>query len=137
MGPTKSNKKYIGNKVISGTFDLPLKTALGEKVLTVSFEDGTQTTLTEKSYNRMITDTETDATNLRKLKCEPVVQEILVLMQEANLTMGEVNFVIELTALSIDKNASDAMNKIFKVEYPEDRTLLSIDALLKGNEPIA
>lgn len=130
-------KKYILDKVVTGTFDMPEKTALGGKILMVTFEDGSQKPYTEKSYKNILSDEATDATKFRELKCNPIVQEMLLLMQEANLTMGEVNYTLELTAISLDKSSTDALNKIFKVDFPDHRSLLAIDAVLKGNEPFA
>lgn len=131
------DKKYIGKQEVVSTVDSGKQTPLGFSILEVTFEDGTKKLFTSKSYNNMVSTEEVDATTLRDRKCKPVVQEILALMTEANLTMGDINYTVELTAISVDENSKNAVNKVFKVEYPEDRSLLGIDSLLKGNEPDA
>lgn len=129
------DKKYIGKKEVESFTETPSVTPLGGKVLNVLFKDGTTQLLTEKSYKNMLSEAETDATALQDLKCKPVCQEILALMAEANLNLGEINHTIQLTAASVDQNAAAAINKLFKVEYSDQRSMLAMDAILKGNEP--
>lgn len=127
--------KYIGEKIVDNFTECPEKTPLGANILNVVFTDGTTKIITERAYKNMLSPAATDATALRDLKCKPVCQEILALMAESNLTLGDISYVMQLTAVSIDENASKAVNKLFKVEYKDERSLLAMNSILQGNEP--
>lgn len=125
---------YVGDKAIRAVIDAKNATPLGTKVVNVVFEDGTQESLTEKTFKNIRTEKPVDATELRRLRCEPLVQEILVMMLETNIKWNEIDYVMGLVVESLNANSESASNKLWGVESVGDRTMLDIDTVLKRDE---
>lgn len=129
-----TTKEYIGEKEIKVVTDTTKLTPLGGKVMEVTYVDGTTEEITEKTL-KIIKDTKPcDATELRRRRVEPVVQEFLIMMREGNLKLSEVDYAMSLVIESINQNSNEANNKLWNVSDGGERTFLQVDEVLKDGE---
>lgn len=125
-----NKKQYIGKKEVSKVNNTGETTPLGCEIFEVEYVDGSKETLTKKILDVVLDDKECDLTELRRRRVEPVAKEMLVLLREANLKVGEVDFLLTLFTESINQNSEQASNKLWNVEEGGDRTFLQIDDIL-------
>lgn len=130
------DKKYIGTKPIMMVEELSeIKTYLGNKMVKIHFEDGTNNILPEKVFATAVTTAPIDATALQDKICMPVAQEILAILTEASLTITNAGHTIDLVVNSLQHNTTEAAKRLFNVDHLENRTLMSFENILKGNAP--
>lgn len=135
MSNKKNEEKYLGNKKVLSVNETGDTTPLGSKIYEVNLEDGSIEVVTEKILNYVVDTKECDLTELRRRRVEPVVKEMLVLLREANMKIGDLDYLLSLFTESINQNNNEASNKLWNVKDGGERTFLQIDKVLEDNGP--
>jgi len=106
--------KYLGHRKIKEILYLETKTFLGEGRIKVTLEDGEVQELPVEMLEATITDKKSDATNLRNKRVFPVVDKILAILTDSELSFAEISYATgpRLKA-SIDDNVERSYEKIW------------------------
>jgi len=124
---------FIAEKEIKTVVDTQKKTPLGDNILEVHFTDDTSQIITEKVKNKIESSEASDASTVQGIKVGSLAHDILVLMREYNLELGEIDPLLKLIVESVNQNSERASNKLWNVDFPEQRTFLQIDEILKDD----
>lgn len=107
-------------------------------VVIVSYEDKTVETLSKRMYDATVSDEACDLTALRDKRMEPVAREVLGLLRDWGIKVGEIRYLSVLLDTSLSENEKAANVKLWQawlpgLQNPDDIDLISIDAVLKKN----
>lgn len=119
---------YLGSKKIQATEDL------GNRVL-VKFKDGSQEELSKLMFEASKTSGPVDLTKLRDTRCHPVVEKIIAILLEWDVKMSEIDYILNLTASSLNMSQESASNLLWKKDKME-RTVYDVEAVLKAHRTI-
>ena len=121
--------KYIGPKKIKKVKLAERKTYLGKDVYEITYEDNTTEEYSEENLNTIVSDKEKDLTSLREVFVKPIVEKLIVILLEAEVKIMDVEYILNLTANSLNENIETAITKIIgKDKY--NRTLADIHKIL-------
>lgn len=130
-GPAgKIPKQYIGDKEISFVTDIDDKTPIGSDMVLVSFADGTSRRFPKMLYKRLAQDHQIDATSLRTLWVDPLINQVIVLMQESDLKMEDIDYFVNTMLASIEQKCNVANARLYGVDFYPQRSLLAIERIL-------
>lgn len=130
--------KYLGDRRIKVVSDAG-ETRTGDKLINITFDDGSTVVYSERMLQSdgVVTPNATNATALRSARMFGVTKDILTLLLAYNIEVGEVNFLGQLVATSVNKNLDAAEQHQWGVPYLDQRTMDQIDRVLeaKGERP--
>lgn len=131
MEPTK---RFIGpNEVLFVTDLVDEKTPLGNDMVLVNFGDGKDKKLPKMIFNCLVTDAPINLEELRQRWVDPVVNQTIVLLQEADIVMDDMVYFNQTLLNSIDYKSERAIAKLYGVDFYSQRSLLQIEKVLNEN----
>jgi len=122
--------KYIGPTKILVVTDCDEKTPLGSPMKTVTFETGKIKNIPETLLNRLVSDEPVDLTALRTKWIDPVVNQIIILLQENDVVLEDIEYLVNTLLSSIEHKSSEAISKLFGVDFYGQRTLLQVEKII-------
>lgn len=127
--------KYFGqDKIKKATIVEGSTTYLGKPRIKLIFRSGKSEMMPLEVANSAVTDSSLDATQMTDKKIRPVVEKLLAILTEAELTMSEMNYLIPKLKRSIEV----AVQLADEVYWGKERykiTLKDIDGVLKSQSP--
>lgn len=132
--------KYVGANQIKKATKSKNVTYLGSPKIKLEYESSKTEEFPEECINNIVTDKVSDASSLRELRVIPVVEKILILLTESELSLDDIGYAIgpKLT-FSIQDSITRVMSLMFKKEIREASihgkvNLKDIDNILDGQE---
>lgn len=122
-------KKFYGDKKIKSAREIEEKTYLGNKKIVLELEDKTHVTLPLKIAQQATSIVKKDKTELVKARMKPVIEQIQVLLAEAELTVDEINYMMPFVTETVNVNIDKANEKLWGKTKGE-KTLLDVDRIL-------
>lgn len=130
----QAETNYIGEHEITGVLDTGITTKGGDKYFEVLFSGGKKKIYTDKIFKLITTPQQSDATTVNSVIVKYLTEQVLFLMAEADITISQVNPILDLVVASVNDNFEKAANKLWNVEYADDRTFLDADKILKNGQ---
>ena len=137
-------KGFIGLKQITITKESKRKTYLGNKVIEVTFKGGDKKEYPEEMLKTIVTEESTDLTSLQETMVRPIVEKILILLTESELTVGDIIYVLQTKVpYSIEVNTAKVYQKLWGNEkhgqmFPDQVnkliTLMDIETKLRAKK---
>lgn len=121
-------EQYIGEKQVQSLVEESIKTYSGKDILTVVYVDGTKEMMSKASFEALVTDKVSDATDLQKRKFTFLVLKVAETMAEYDIKFGEINQVMHLAG----QNLIDAANRASHYLWTKD----SVPFIPDGNDAI-
>lgn len=125
--------KYIGDKKILAIQNISETTPIGSEMVLVTFESGTPKKIPKALAERLQTDLPIDATQLRSKWVDPIVNQVIVLMQENDMKYEDMDYLITLLLTSIDDKCSRANAHLYGVDFYPQRTILSVERVINAS----
>lgn len=125
--------KFIGPNKIKTIGSSERKTFSGKDVYKITYQNEKVDYLSEESLKNIATGKSRDLTALRDLRCFPVVKELLEILAESNVKLGDVEYILERTSLSIQENIKKAADVLWEKEF-DNREMMDIEIILKSNK---
>lgn len=125
---------YIGSKKIENTkVDKSLD---GLEVVVVEYEDGLKDVFSKLMYDNIASEQPCDATLLREKRVEPVVKEVLTVLRNWGIKMGELQYFSVVLNTSLQQNENEALKRLWQPYIPtlkelDDIDLIAVDRVLK------
>ena len=133
---------FIGPKQIKETKPLG-KTSNGIEVVEVVYEDNTSETLSKLMYDKIISETACDASQLRNKRMYPIVILVATVLRDWGLKTSELPYFGTLLNQSLDVNIKEAERTLWLKYIPtltniDDVDLIAVDLVLRDklNEPV-
>jgi hypothetical protein len=131
MDTEKYIGKYVGpNKIVEAN-EADEKTYLGNPKLKLVFEDNQAMLLPLDAVEAAATPEKSDLTNLREARVKPVVEKLLTVLVEAELSSDDLNY-------AIGPKLTESLNAVFQraqaILWGKERheiTLYDVDKVLK------
>lgn len=132
---------YIGSDKVSIVAESDQKTPMGSDIVEVTFENGTKATMPKKTYELTVTDVPSDASIVRRTKFNQLVPGIKALICEYDITVAEIQPLLQELAAGIDNNFARATNFAWTGDDSQfipntnplyNRSLLEADALIRS-----
>lgn len=125
--------KYIGKKKIIKSELIRRTTLLGKPVHNITFEDKLQKEYPLEVLERIVTDEPIEWDQVTEKTLNPVVEKILAIMTEAEVTVDEAKYILQSKAfMSLEVNKKKADKVLWgKEEYQV--TLMDVDQQLRKN----
>lgn len=137
--------QYIGSLKVIGLVPDELKTVSGGEVFKVMFEGGQSQLMTKKAFYLLVTNAQSDATNLQERKFKLMLEELLTVVNDYDVTGEEVTKV----GLDLSNELMNSYNRALHFLLKKDDTtfnpsvgnpimttsLLDVDKILKTIPP--
>ena len=124
--PAVEDKKYIGTNIVTNTIDL------GDGNFKMVLSDGVEY-LTKDQLSLVLSDTPYADAEISKRKWNPAIQQIIQILLDNNMQMGDKEWVIQKVDGILVKNFNEGMAKKFGVVSVDNIALQTIDNILKSN----
>jgi hypothetical protein len=121
--------KFIGDKKIKETFVADRKTYLGKEVLAIIYEGNQTGELPAELAEKMATDEPTDATTLRDMQVNSVVEKMLAILLDSEIKIADVEYTLSKTSSSLQISLDKATEILWGKDLYE-RTLADINKVL-------
>jgi hypothetical protein len=129
------SKTYIGDREVLTIVDVEGETTpIGSSLVNVTFVDGVTKKYPKVLAINLQTTEPIDLTQLRSKWIDPVVNQIIVLMQEADIKMDDIGYLLDTLASSIEHKSMVSMNKLFGINHPGERTLLQMERIINDKK---
>ncbi len=123
--------KYVGpNKIITAE-EAEEKTYLGNTKLKLVYENGQTVLLPTDTVEAVMTEELSDLTKLREARVNPLVEKILVILTESELTNEDMNYAIGPKLTESLNMAVNQAQKILWGKESHEVTLMDIDKVLR------
>lgn len=126
-------EKYIGERKIKKLYPADDKTFLENERVEIEFKDGSKDQYPEEILEDIVTKKKSDATTLREARVRPVVNELLTILTEAELSLDDVNYSLRKLHWSIENNFEKVLKKVLGKEK-KDSSLLDWERVLNPLE---
>lgn len=120
-------KNYYGPNEVKSQAPSPE----GEEYTLLELDNDKVVSVLTSELENLLTPKVSDATELRRVRCLPVIQSILLIMKKFNIRQDEVEYILALVAESVNQNTTQASNKLWNIDYFGEQTFLDIDNVLK------
>jgi len=125
--------KYIGPKKIKDIVLLKNeKTYLEKNKVKVIFDDDKTYVYPEEALKDIVTENEQDASELRELRTKAVVEKILTILVDSELTLPEINYAIGPKLTASIQDAQKRANKILLGKEEYEVNLMDIEKILRS-----
>lgn len=123
--------KFVGPYQIKECLLANEKTFLDKEKIKLIYEEGKEELLPMEVLNKIITKGRSDLTTLREMRVEPVVEKLLVILAESELSKVDINYAIgpKLTE-SLNQSLKIASEKLWGKDA-DSITLMDIEKILK------
>jgi len=142
-------KQYIGKKQVIGfVIQEEFKTPMGGEIVEVLYLDSNKELMPKKTFNLIVTDKESNDSEVAKTKFRPMVQEILAVVADYDIKFFELEYLTTMIKNSILENINRANNYLWRkddashiagYDMLNDITFLDVQNILKQipkkNEP--
>lgn len=137
----ESKKQFIGKKSVIAIVETDIKTPLGSEIIEVRFGDGTLELMPKKTFNIVVTDTESDDTKVAKEKYSHMVKDILAIIAEYDMKLFELEYLVTSIKNSILDNINRANNILWRgddakhiagFDMLNDVSLIEVQKVLNG-----
>ena len=127
-------KKWVGDRQIDTCEPMPDRIdAAGDPLWKVKFIQGGVEYFTKRMLDAVITDKNTDLTDLRIRRMHPIVQEVLKVLSLYGFKKAEFEYLISVLKASIDERLLQANNYLWGVnDY--DLSFLDLVAVLEKRD---
>jgi len=115
--------KYLGHRKIKDFLYLESKTFLGEERIKVTLEDKEVQELPVEMLEATVTDKKSDATDLRNRRVFPVVEKILAILADSELSFSEISYA---TGPRLKASIDDTLEKSYKKIWGKARNDISL-----------
>jgi hypothetical protein len=142
MEETAEKKQYIGQHEVFGLVQDELKTPLGSEVVKVIFKEGKEPILmTKKGFDALVTEKPIDATSLMEMKMNILIPEIVKVVAEWDIKIGELHQLSNRLIGNIADNFDRASSFLWHRNDKEwikgfnpamERSLLDAEKVLKS-----
>jgi hypothetical protein len=125
---------YYGPYLISDTATSKDKTYLGNEITTLICENDKKFNIPTAILEHVITKEKKDLTELRELRVIPVMQQMLTMLVESELTRSEIDYAIgpKMTE-ALNSSFSLASSKLWGGKDKDDITLMDIQKVLMND----
>jgi len=123
--------KFIGSKKIKNIVLLDEKTYLGKNKVKVEFDDETSYIYPEEALEDIVTQDKKDATELRDLRVNPVIEKVLTILVESELTLPEIDYAMGPKLRGSIDDARERANKILLGKENYQVNLMDIEKILR------
>ena len=127
-------KQFIGNREIKQISVVDKKTPSGIQIVNIEFTDGTSREFPSTLSDKLKTNEPVDATKLRELNIHPIVNSIMIMLQDNEVSADDYLYLLQVLNESVDKKVEDVLRKIFNVEHIGARTFLQIENIINDNQ---
>ncbi len=129
--------KFIGGRKIKQATETIEKTAGGFSLVQVEYEDKTIEWVSSKMLEKVVSDKSCDASELRDKRVTPIVQEILAMLRDWGIKLGELPYMSALLNQSLDFNQREAILELWskwmpKPSSPDEVDFITVDRVLKS-----
>jgi len=121
--------KYFEDKKIVSSVDSEEKTPLGGSIMSVIFDDETNSMITEAKLNAVTTDEKSTATDARNALTKEMGQKIYAILCEYGIKFSEVDPVLNEVIRLTNDNQNHALDILWGNEA-YDRGLLDVNKVL-------
>ena len=111
--------KYIGPNEIVSIEQADFKTPGGKDILKVTFKSGRHHIYSKETLERIVTDALSDETTVMEKKLMPVVQEVMNILAEHDINVGEIEMLFKQLGMNIDKAFNQATSYMWFKEPKE------------------
>jgi len=129
----RKEKMFIGEKCVKEVTDLPERTPAGSPIHEIFFEDGTKTTMPHERFVTVKTDYVSSSSAVLREISKKLSTQIYSCMHEFDLTMEEIDPVLNEVVRLVNSGATKASNLLWGVEDAPLRSLLMINKVLVKN----
>jgi len=121
--------QFIGTKKIKETKTAEHKTPMGNAIVEIEYDDNTKEFMAQCMFDKVVTDKQTDATELQDKRINVIVDIILFSMREWGVKIGEVDKITMLLAQSLSYNSNQALLSLVADYMPKPLSLDEVDML--------
>jgi hypothetical protein len=125
----ETKKVFYGEKEVKEVKNSDRKTYLAEPVVNIIFEDDTITEVPEEMYTALVGEKK-DATAMREAIGKLIAQKLLAILLNSEVRLVDIDYILQLTAYSMNQNLDKAGIKLWKKELDE-RTTQDVENILK------
>ena len=126
--------QYFGLRKIEGVEESEEKTYLGKEKITLIFEEKERQDLPLEVVELLISSTSTDLSTLREKRVKPVVERLLIILLEAELTIPDLEYAVgPKLKFSLEDTVERANTILWNGKEAHERTLNDIEKVLKKN----
>ena len=131
--------QFIGKKKIVKTKLTEEKTPKGGDIIEVVYEDFTIEHLSKIMFEKCVSYESCDETILRDKRIFPVVEDVLSILCEWGIKVGELQYMSALLNRSLDNNSNQALLELLsswmtKPKSLDDISMITIDRILKSHK---
>ena len=127
---TKTKFGFYGNREIIGMVDSITETYMGNPMKELVLNDKKVVLIPEAMLDEVITEKISDLTTLRMSKSKKTIQKVLAVLAEDNVSVKDVQYVLETVTESLNESIKAAADKMWDKDSKE-LTTLDIDNKLK------
>ena len=121
---------FYGNREIIGMVDSITETYMGNPMKELVLNDKKVVLIPEAMLDEVITEKISDLTTLRMSKSKKTIQKVLAVLAEDNVSVKDVQYVLETVTESLNESIKAAADKMWDKDSKE-LTTLDIDNKLK------
>lgn len=130
-------KRYIGSKKIERTKEIEEKTPNGFSIIEVEYEDQTKEWISSLMFEKIVSETPYDLSELRDKRITPIVQVVLAVLRDWGIKLNELPYMSVLLNQSLDFNQKEALLELWskwmpRPISPDDVDMITIDRVLKS-----
>lgn len=128
---TNLEGKYIGPDKIKSAKKIERKTLLDSEVYEVELDNKTKVEYPVSLLEAITTKEKGDLASLRELVCKPVVGKILSILVDAEITIEDINFILQTKLVN---SIQESVAKVYAQFWGKEKyklTLRDIDERLK------
>ena len=126
---TEEAPQFIGGKKIMSVKEAKEKTPAGLVIMEVRYEDGGVELLSKKMFDAVISGEVCDASQLREKRIQPVVKDILIILREWGIKVGELSYMASLLNQSLDYNSNQALLELLSDWRRRPISLYDVDII--------
>ena len=115
---------YIGLKQVKETTD---EDAGEIKLVHVEYLDGSRETLSKSMYDAVASEVECDLTQLREKRVKPVVANVLRVIRDWGMKVGELPYFSAVLNESLRTNEESALTELWRKFIPTIKSLDDVD----------
>lgn len=132
---------FIGPKKIQSWRDLEETTPNGIAIREVNYEDGSKEWLSVKMFEACVSPEACDLSKLREKRVAPVIKELLVMLRDWGIKLGELPYLSALLNQSLDFNSKEALCELWSSYMPkpmslDDVDLVTVDRVLRSRKAL-
>lgn len=110
--------KFIGGDTIVGAEVLDMRTPQDKDILEITFKSGKKRVYPAATVERIVTDEVSDASAVSEKKLLPVVREVMAILAENDISVGE----IDMFQKQLGSNIENAFNRATSFMWFKDDT---------------